>query len=849
MKITRPLVVVTLLGLLLVPAAAFSQEQGGAPDRGFVELGFRGITGTVDGRTSPGDVFFSNGFRPDVLNSGINTYEDSRNSLYIPRARVYLDRVLKTKSYFSLQTGRNGIAADGDTLIRDQTVLATLGQHGVYKLQFRLDETPHIFSGTTRTLYAQTSPGVWKFTGNRATLDAARVAGTGAALFAAMVPQVANAELGVQRNLRRNGSGLASFDINPDWNVGLVFSRESEVGTRPHGMCFGNSPSCVWSEIPENLDYLTNTLNVTTDFQRTLGEIQLGYSRQTFENNIPAMLVDNPFSNNVNSTTVTANGQMGLYPNNQAQSLQFGAALNVGPLHFASSIAPGWLSQNDPFVPYTSNSFLLGQTGAAAPIPLPVSSLNGERQTLAMNYSLVVNPFKSVEVTARYRHYDHNNNTEEHTFNPFVNDLAAEAQLYTPGGSGQETIEFAGIGGVKSLDCRGVCNEPFSFHARTVDLGGTWFFAKRNSAKVQYVREWFDRHHRDVAQTIEDTVKAAVDLKPAKDLTFRIAAARQNREPQDNEYEWFLIPGTQRPDEGFRLRNRVDLLAQYDATDRLSVSAFFNGTKDDFNRRDRLTSLTPLGDPSLVTTTGPHPTPMTDPYYVYGPLENMAWNAGADFDYLLGEHVTIFGEYSRERITNRLVSRQRAANTASQVGCPSPTPAGVVDCDPINDWMMNSKDIVNSYYVGTDVTFRKNVNVSLYYSLAAASGIMLSDGVNCQIGNGPNAYCRTTFPNWRLDNATNPVVTFNFPENVTRLHEVRAIAKFKLTDKITPKFEYRYQQFNNQDFQTSMMNPYSYVGPLVDPAGTTGLQRMLFLGADVPGYKAHVFSATLECHF
>jgi len=84
---------------------------------------------------------------------------------------------------------------------------------------------------------------------------------------------------------------------------------------------------------------------------------------------------------------------------------------------------------------------------------------------------------------------------------------------------------------------------------------------------------------------------------------------------------------------------------------------------------------------------------------------------------------------------------------------------------------------------------------------------------------------------------------------VTRLHEVTTVAKFKLTNNLIPRFEYRFQRYNNRDFQTSVMNPYAYAGPAIDPAGTTGLQRMLFLGADTPGYKAHVFSATLEYHF
>ena len=74
-------------------------------------------------------------------------------------------------------------------------------------------------------------------------------------------------------------------------------------------------------------------------------------------------------------------------------------------------------------------------------------------------------------------------------------------------------------------------------------------------------------------------------------------------------------------------------------------------------------------------------------------------------------------------------------------------------------------------------------------------------------------------------------------------------AKFQLRKNLYPKFEYRYERVDYKDFQTSVMNPNAYVGAVIDPGGTTGLQRMLFLGADTPGYKAHIFKATLEYHF
>ena len=90
-----------------------------------------------------------------------------------------------------------------------------------------------------------------------------------------------------------------------------------------------------------------------------------------------------------------------------------------------------------------------------------------------------------------------------------------------------------------------------------------------------------------------------------------------------------------------------------------------------------------------------------------------------------------------------------------------------------------------------------------------------------------------------------------------------------------PKLEYRYQQFDNRDYQTTPMTPYIgcvgagavvvsppcvNVGPTLavqSPSphypgfvvGDTAAARYLFLGADQPSYHAHIITATLEYRF
>ena len=113
---------------------------------------------------------------------------------------------------------------------------------------------------------------------------------------------------------------------------------------------------------------------------------------------------------------------------------------------------------------------------------------------------------------------------------------------------------------------------------------------------------------------------------------------------------------------------------------------------------------------------------------------------------------------------------------------------------------------------------------------------------------------------------------------------VVAVFKYKLSRNLMPKVEFRYQQFDNKDFQTSPMTQYqgcmspapsstpvpgcpiqtidstTSPTPVLSPngaipfypyfqVGDTSAARYLFLGVDQPSYRAYYVSATLEIHF
>ena len=113
--------------------------------------------------------------------------------------------------------------------------------------------------------------------------------------------------------------------------------------------------------------------------------------------------------------------------------------------------------------------------------------------------------------------------------------------------------------------------------------------------------------------------------------------------------------------------------------------------------------------------------------------------------------------------------------------------------------------------------------MNAYYSLSASKGNVTSRPFSDPtLLTGPDKFLLT---------GTNAAV--DYPETVSRTHEVGVIFKYKLTSKLMPKIEYRYQQFDSHDYQTSAMTPYmGCVSPLPPGAAVPGCTNVL-LGTPV----------------
>jgi hypothetical protein len=349
----------------------------------------------------------------------MNEYSDIRNNFYVRRANIFMRGVLGPEKYINYQTQ--------NSLYHNQSHLATVGEYGKYKAQFRYDETPHIYTNTARFLYTETSPGVFTMPmALRQALTAASSTGTATeinnTLPSFMATQVVPAEQFIVPQIqRKTGTGLFSYNITPDWIAGVSFSREHQKGTRPIGAFMYTSPGAPGStqpgttsgrvspasgvELPEPIDYFTNTVKAGTEYGKSKWAVQLGYNGSFFKSDVKSATFDAPFAtadvpvqiippgNGCTPTTGAVNcaisatpgrGQISTYPDNHANYLNFAGAFDASKyVHVMGSASNGWLRQDEAFLPYTINSAITGLG------PLPSSSLHGERRTLAMNWTAV----------------------------------------------------------------------------------------------------------------------------------------------------------------------------------------------------------------------------------------------------------------------------------------------------------------------------------------------------------------------------------------------------------------------------------------------------------------------------
>ena len=124
------------------------RAQAGEGERGHIEIGIRQLYG-------------------DRGSSKFNEYRDLRRGFFIRSAEVNLGNLLNDSFFFNFQSR--------DTLLKDQSYLLALGRRGKYRLDLLWDQIPHVFTNQAKTLFQESSPGVFTVAAPIRCLSQARI--------------------------------------------------------------------------------------------------------------------------------------------------------------------------------------------------------------------------------------------------------------------------------------------------------------------------------------------------------------------------------------------------------------------------------------------------------------------------------------------------------------------------------------------------------------------------------------------------------------------------------------------------------------------------------------------------
>ena len=619
------LCIAMLLGSSLQAPLSAQEKQ----ERGYVEVGVRVSTG-------------------DDKASKYLEYRDLGEGFYVRRFELRLPELGKGKYFFNMQSR--------DSINKDQTHLMEVGRYGKFRAQLLWDETPHFFTNTTSTLFTQSAPGVFSYPAAlRTQLQASP------STLATVLKNNAPFE-----NRSRRHTGQAHFVANPTDQVTVRFqySRENQKGWRPFGTTTNSFTNVI--ELPEPIDYRTRFTNLGAEYAAKNWVVQVGYYGSFFTNKINTLVWDNPFRT-TDAATAASSGRLDLYPDNTAHQIRFAFSIKLPKeSRFMGSIVRGWMFQNNPFLPFTTNT-------AIPNVPtLPATSLNGEKKTLAMNYTLTTEILR-LPLTVRYRSYDYDNDTPSLRFSDYVR-------------------TDSGLGGAARQSL------PYAFHRQSLLADVVWEFGRTSSMKFAYEWERMSRHHRDVEKSDEHSLNVALDLIPRqweRWFLFRLSYKYADRQPKHYEAneESFPLgePGLgqlhdlRKFDEAARTRHLAQALVQLSPTDKLSFSASYGTTQDSYKQS------------------------------LYGLLKDINFNYTFDAVYSPHPSFSLFADYARERYRYNQRSRQRVPATST----------APVNDQILNDWTSDMHDMVDTGEVGFEGTlWEKKIRFETYYSLSVAKGLV-----------------------------------------------------------------------------------------------------------------------------
>jgi MtrB/PioB family decaheme-associated outer membrane protein len=539
---------------------------------------------------------------------------------------------------------------------------------GPFALDASYVRIPHRFGNEARSLLERTGPGTYLIEDTlqqsfQAAIDqqyARNRAGVNFPFLNALVTPAIASQTPFDLKLQRD-RGRAELRLTHDLpvDVRLTYAHEKREGTRESGTSFGFG-NVVQSAEP--IDYRTQDIGLSAEWTQGWGLLRGGLRFNLFNNAIPQESFDNPFR--VASTTDPsayqapgsasvngpAFGRIVLPPDNRSVTGSLGGVVKFGSsARLSSDASYGRWTQDEAFIPFTSNSAISTPFDMTDVRNLPVASLDGRIDIFSLASAFTYRPLRGLGITARYRRYDLDNKTPRVPF----------AQGYVRFDSAYSNVPRISV--------------PYGYTSDQAVASASYDLGARLTLEGGYRFDGMDRTFRETERTTQDTLFASAVFKLADWGILRASAEKGNRDfdhyelehSEDASFLQAVAPTNQealrRYDQANKDTTRLSALLQLSPNDKVGVSAGYVRGKDDYKDLE-------LG--------------LTDAL-------NEAFNL--EVDWTPGERLTLYAFYTHEKSETNQVGRQSGA-----------TPSA----NPLDDWSADLSDKVDFYGGGGTVVLK-----------------------------------------------------------------------------------------------------------------------------------------------
>lgn len=638
--------------------------------------------------------------------------------------------------------------------LRDQDLDIDGGQAGKYQLAFGFGQIPHNYSFNSRSLYDGIGTGQLTIS-DRIQTDLQNSTTTQEVADKIRSYQVESAQTVEVSLLRKKvGVDFALFSAYP-FTVRAAASNESKEGVRPLMGAFGFGD---FEELPWPVAFETKDVRVTFEYAKPESRLYANgtYRVSLFDNHIPTLRWDNPYRiTDSIPEALFANGpvtgQMAMPPSNQYQEATVTSVFSRLPRQTSLSglFSVGFLRQNEPLVPFSTNTAAVMPSGlnATNPAALPRSTAEAAMNTSLMQARLTTQPTERLRLVAQYRFFDLANHETPFTIAGFIRSDAAVRRPTTPGANFTSMLA--------------------AYNRHTASAEGSLNLAANTRIGLTYTFERMNRDFREVAWMNDNRVKVSLDTRPASRLDLKTSYERSSRDTADYQFNQYnvvqgnplespMLPFLRKFDEAARKRDEAQAIATLQVTDALSLSGMALYGHDNFSK-------SPFGL-------------LEDNHRVYS----------LDASYSLTERLSFYGSYSFEQYFSQQKSRQWGGTTVSN---PYTRETGF---DSNSNWEARPRDDIDTASLGLEAYLlpeRLRFNVAYTYSKTDGSiGYASPLGV---AANDVNAFEPAPFP--AVDDVkfhtVNPELEYRVGERLA-LSAGYLLEKFAIDDINYRGFEY-----------------------------------------------------------